>query len=109
MDSGVEATAYLVNESRARLPELAGDPTAHHWVPEEERAAVRRLCEDLVGPVYPHDDLVVSLRGRLIRDTLSQVLERNPGRVLVVCGVEFSAYPWLSPGCCPSPPRWRWT
>jgi O-methyltransferase involved in polyketide biosynthesis len=97
MDSGVEATAYLVNESRARLPELAGDPTAPHWVPEEERPAVRKLWEDYADAVYPHDDLVVSLRGRLIRDTLSEAVERDPGTVLVVCGAGFSAYPWLLP------------
>ncbi|MEQ4302480.1 class I SAM-dependent methyltransferase [Plantactinospora sp. B6F1] len=97
MDSGVAATAYLVNESRARLPDLAGDPTAMHWIPEPERPTVRGLWDEYAEAVYPYDDLVVSLRGRLIRDTLARRLERDPATVLVVCGAGFSAYPWLLP------------
>ncbi|MFE7467136.1 class I SAM-dependent methyltransferase [Streptomyces sp. NPDC057499] len=90
-------TAYLVNESRARMPDLAGDPLAAAWIPESDRPAVRELWDEFAGTVYPHDDLVVSLRGRYIADTLARALEKDPDTVLVVCGAGFSSYPWLLP------------
>lgn len=97
MHCGVELTAYLVNESRARMPELAEDPLAAAWIPDSDRPAVRELWDEFAGTVYPHDDLVVSLRGRYIADTLARSLRENPDTVLVVCGAGFSSYPWLLP------------
>jgi O-methyltransferase involved in polyketide biosynthesis len=97
MRDGVELTAYLVNESRARRPELAGDRLAGAWIPEGERGAVRDLWDGYAAEVYPHDDLVVSLRGRFIADTLTRALAADPATVLVVCGAGFSSYPWLLP------------
>jgi O-methyltransferase involved in polyketide biosynthesis len=94
---GVELTAYLVNESRARKPDLAEDRLAAEWIPKAERRAVRKLWDEYAGAVYPHDDLVVSLRGRFIADTLAEVLREEPDTVLVVCGAGFSSYPWLLP------------
>lgn len=97
MDGGVELTAYLVNESRARRPELARDPLAGHWIPAGEREQVRALWDEYARSVYPHDDLVCSLRGRDILDTLAGLLRREPDTVLLVCGAGFTAYPWLLP------------
>jgi O-methyltransferase involved in polyketide biosynthesis len=97
VNDGVELTAYLVNESRARRPELAGDTLAGAWIPERERPAVRALWEEFAAAVYAHDDLVVSLRGRFIADTLAAALRADPDTVLVVCGAGFSSYPWLLP------------
>jgi O-methyltransferase involved in polyketide biosynthesis len=94
---GVELTAYLVNESRARKPELAEDSLAAAWIPESDRGAVRELWDEFAAAVYAHDDLVVSLRGRFIADTLAEALRRDPDTVLVVCGAGFSSYPWLLP------------
>jgi O-methyltransferase involved in polyketide biosynthesis len=94
---GVELTAYLVNESRARKPGLAADPLAGAWIPREDRPAVRELWEEFAGSVYPYDDLVVSLRGRFIVDTLRRAVRAHPDLVLVVCGAGFSSYPWLLP------------
>lgn len=93
----MQLTAYLVNESRARRPDLARDTLASAWIPDEDRPAVRALWDEFAGFVYPHDDLVVSLRGRYIADTLSSALRRHPDTVLVVCGAGFSSYPWLLP------------
>jgi O-methyltransferase involved in polyketide biosynthesis len=95
MQRGVALTAYLVNESRARMPELAGDPLAADWIPEEERDAVRALWKEFAGAVYPHDDLVVSLRGRYVRDSLAESLAAAPDAVLVTAGAGFASYPWL--------------
>lgn len=97
MHRGVEATAYLVNESRARRPELARDPFAAAWMPDGERPAVRGLWDKFAEVVYEHDDLVVSLRGRYIADTLRGALGKDPDTVLVNCGAGFSSYPWLLP------------
>ncbi|MCL2550777.1 MAG: class I SAM-dependent methyltransferase [Actinomycetia bacterium] len=97
MRDGVELTAYLVNESRARRPELAEDRLAGAWIPDGERGAVRELWDEYAAAVYSHDDLVVSLRGRVIADTLARALAADPDTVLVVCGAGFSSYPWLLP------------
>ncbi|WP_406458637.1 class I SAM-dependent methyltransferase [Streptomyces sp. NBC_00876] len=97
MHRGVEATAYLVNESRARRPDLAGDPLAAAWMPDGERPAVRGLWDKFAEVVYEHDDLVVSLRGRCVADTLGAALRKDPDTILVNCGAGFSSYPWLLP------------
>ncbi|MPZ28111.1 MAG: hypothetical protein GEV12_17290 [Micromonosporaceae bacterium] len=97
MDGGVELTAYLVNESRARCPELSRDRLAGQWIPAREREQVRALWDEYAGSVYPHDDLVCSLRGRYILDLLEQVLRQDPDTVLLVCGAGFTSYPWLLP------------
>ncbi|MFD0784425.1 class I SAM-dependent methyltransferase [Micromonospora azadirachtae] len=93
----VGLTAYLVNESRARREELAADPLAREWISEEQRGAVRDLWDEFAESVYPHDDLVVSLRGRIVLEALSQALAKRGDTVLVVCGAGFSSYPWLLP------------
>lgn len=97
MLDGIGITAYLVNESRARRPDLARDHLAVAWIPDAEQAAVRALWEDFARAVYAHDDLVVSLRGRYVLDVLAHALRRDPDTVLVVCGAGFSSYPWLLP------------
>jgi len=93
----VGLTAYLVNESRARREDLAADPLAREWISDEQRGAVRDLWDEFAESVYPHDDLVVSLRGRIILETLAQALAKRSDTVLVVCGAGFSSYPWLLP------------
>ncbi|MFG1808473.1 class I SAM-dependent methyltransferase [Streptomyces sp. NPDC049040] len=97
MHGGVALTAYLVNESRARRPDLAADPLAAAWIPQGDRPGVKELWQEYADAVYPHDDLVVALRGRFIADVLGTALEADPDTVLVVCGAGFSSYPWLLP------------
>jgi O-methyltransferase involved in polyketide biosynthesis len=95
MHGGVALTAYLVNASRAVRPELAADPLAAAWIPDADRPGVADLWKEYADAVYPHDDLVVALRGRFIADVLAQALAADPETVLVVCGAGFSSYPWL--------------
>lgn len=97
VQNDVGLTAYLVNESRARRKELAADPLASEWIADDQRGAVRDLWDEFARSVYPHDDLVVSLRARIILDTLGQALDKRGDTVLVVCGAGFSSYPWLLP------------
>jgi O-methyltransferase involved in polyketide biosynthesis len=94
---GVEITAYLVNESRARKPDLSRDWLAADWIPDASRSAVRQLWREYADSVYPHDDLVVALRGRCVLDVLGAALHREPDTVLAVLGAGFSSYPWLLP------------
>ena len=54
-----------------------------------------RLWEDYARDVYPFDDIVVTLRGRLILDTLREALDRSAKTALVVVGAGFTSYPWL--------------
>lgn len=93
----VGLTAYLVNESRARREDLAADPLASEWISDQDRSAVRDLWDEFASSVYPHDDLVVSLRGRIVLETLTRALAKRSDTVLVVCGAGFSSYPWLLP------------
>lgn len=94
---GVEATAWLVNESRARRPELSHDRFARTWIPDAQRAEVVDLWEEFARAVYPHDDLVVSLRGRAVLDALTAAHRRDPSTVLLSVGAGFTSYPWLLP------------
>lgn len=93
----MEATAYLVNESRARRPELSRDPLAPAWIPEALRPSVRDLWEGYADTVYPHDDLVVSLRGRAVLDAVERATRGATPPVLVSLGAGFTSYPWLAP------------
>lgn len=97
MQDGVGITAYLVNESRARIPDLSRDCLAADWIPAARRPAVEQLWQEFAECVYPHDDLVVALRARYVVDTLCHALRRMPDTVLVVLGAGFSSYPWLLP------------
>jgi O-methyltransferase involved in polyketide biosynthesis len=97
MKDGVEITAYLVNESRARLPDLSRDCLAADWIPATSRPAVEQLWQEFASCVYPYDDLVVALRARCVVDALCRALRRMPDTVLVMLGAGFSSYPWLLP------------
>lgn len=94
---GVESTAYLVNESRARQPILSRDPLAPLWIPPMRRRDVRNLWQSFAGTVTPHDDLVVSLRCRSVCEMLDRVLVRHNDAFLISLGAGFSSYPWLAP------------
>jgi O-methyltransferase involved in polyketide biosynthesis len=94
---GVAATSLLVNESRARLPDLSRDRFARDWIPEVLRTAVHELWADYAEAVYPHDDVVVSVRSRSIIELLEAALHAAPDLVLVNVGAGFTSYPWLLP------------
>ena len=93
---GVESTAYLVNESRARRPHLSRDPLARWWIPPAKRAEVQELWEGFASAVTPHDDVVVALRCRSVCEMLTRVSVRHSDAVLVSVGAGFTSYPWLS-------------
>lgn len=79
------------------MPELSQDPFAGAWIPDDQREQVRALWRDFSQAVYPHDDLVCSLRGRAVRAVLERALETDPRTSLVSIGAGFTSYPWSLP------------
>ena len=92
---GVALTAFLVNESRVRFAGSRADPFAGAWVPDDARRATQELWERYVEAVYPHDDLIVSLRTEFGLRCIRRAVSQHPDAVLVVLGAGFSSYPWL--------------
>lgn len=94
---GVEATALLVNESRARSPALSGDRFAREWIPDAWRDAVGAMWDRYALDVYPHDDVIVSVRNRAVVNALERAVAHYPQLVLLNIGAGFTSYPWLLP------------
>ena len=95
MSGHISATAFLVNESRARRVEISGDVYAEHWVPPEERAAVRQLWDDFSATVYQYDDLELSIRNRFFLERLQQFVTAHADAIFVNVGAGFTSYPFL--------------
>jgi O-methyltransferase involved in polyketide biosynthesis len=91
----ISATAFLVNESRARMVSLSRDIYANHWVRPEHRNAVRELWEDFAQEVYPHDDLELSIRNRYFLDRLQAFVCSHEDPVFINIGAGFTSYPFL--------------
>lgn len=93
---GVSATGLLVNESRARMPDVSRDAFARAWIPAELLHRVQALWDDFAARVYPYDDVIASARGRIVLDTIDDVArDRGPIR-LVSVGAGFTSYPFLA-------------
>jgi len=93
--TGVGATAYLVNASRARQPTISGDPWAAAWIEPGLEDRVEALWQDYARAVSPHDDLLVSYRHRFFLTALREMQARTPRFTLVSLGVGFTSYPFL--------------
>ena len=94
----ISASAFLVNESRARNVGLSLDRYAGLWVSE----GTRRLWEDFSREVYPLDDVELSLRNRFYLDVLEKALCKDPRTVLVNLAAGFTSYPFLTEKPCRS-------
>lgn len=90
----ISASAFLVNESRARNEALSRDRYAGLWVSAE----TRELWEDFSREVYALDDVELSLRNRFYLDVLERALAEDPGTVLVNLAAGFTSYPYLTAG-----------
>jgi len=75
----VSVTAFIVNESRARLESLSGDIYAKLWVTEE----TKRLWEELAQAVYPYDHINLSLRNRFYLDRIKEFVNQNKESVFI--------------------------
>ncbi len=91
----ISATAFLVNESRARMVNLSRDIYAKHWALPEHRELVRELWDDFAEEVYPHDDLELSIRNRYFLERLQEFVANNEDPIFINIGAGFTSYPFL--------------
>jgi O-methyltransferase involved in polyketide biosynthesis len=87
----ISASAFLVNESRARNVALSRDVYAHLWV----SSATRRLWDDFAREVYPHDDIELGLRNRFFLEQLQAAARAQPGLVFLNVAAGYTSYPFL--------------
>lgn len=92
----VSITAFIVNESRARLESLSGDVYAKLWVTEK----VKRLWKELAQEVYPYDDVNVSLRNRFYLDKINEFGNEYDDIVFINMAAGFTSYPYLCDTPC---------
>jgi len=90
----ISATAFLVNESRGRRPDIAQDRFAKDWIPPSQLPRVLQLWDDFAREVYPHDDLEIALRNRFFLDHLKHAAEQRRYH-FVSLGAGFTSYPFL--------------
>ncbi len=92
----VSLTAFIVNESRARLESLSGDIYAKLWVTEE----TKRMWEELAEEVYPYDHINLSLRNRFYLDKIKEFVKEHDNSVFINMGSGFTSYPYLIDQAC---------
>jgi O-methyltransferase involved in polyketide biosynthesis len=88
-------TAFLVNESRARMADISRDIYARHWVLPESREFVQELWDDFAEKVYPHDALELSIRNRYFLERLQKFVTANDNAIFINIGAGFTSYPFL--------------
>lgn len=87
----VSITAFIVNESRARLESLSGDIYAKLWVTEE----TKHLWKELAEEVYPYDHINLSLRNRFYLERIREFVDEHNDSVFVNMAAGFTSYPYL--------------
>jgi len=92
----VSITAFIVNESRARLESLSNDIYAKLWVTEE----TKRLWKELEQEVYPYDHINLSLRNRFFLDRIKEFVGKHDDSVFVNMAAGFTSYPYLFSADC---------
>ena len=92
----VSITAFIVNESRARLEALSGDIYAKLWVTQE----TKQIWEELAQEVYPYDDVNVSLRNRFYLDKIKAFTKEHKKSVFINMAAGFTSYPYLFDSPC---------
>lgn len=95
MQGHISDTAYLVNESRARAPDLSGDRYARHWIPPVQSQRVARLWDDFAAAVYAYDDIELAVRNRFFLHRLQEFTQAHPDTVVCNIGAGFTSYPFL--------------
>lgn len=87
----VSITAFIVNESRARLESLSGDVYAKLWVTEE----AKHLWKELAEEVYPYDDVNLSLRNRFYLERIREFVNEHNDSVFINMAAGFTSYSYL--------------
>lgn len=92
-EAGLPSLAFLVNESRARRPELSADFVSRYWIPPQLLASVAGHWKRYADQVYPYDDLVVSIRNHYF---LKQLLSAstNVSTCFLNLAAGLTSYPY---------------
>lgn len=91
IEKHISETAFLVNESRARMVELSKDIYSRLWVTER----TKKIWNDFAKHVYPHDDLELSIRNRYFLEHLKKFVLNHENPVFANIGAGFTSYPFL--------------
>ena len=91
----ISDTAFLVNESRGRRPDISRDIYAEHWIVPESRERIRNLWDDFSREVYPHDDIELAVRNRYFLENLKKTVDASQNTIFVNLGAGFTSYPFL--------------
>lgn len=87
----LSASAFIVNESRARAEDLSLDVYAKLWVDDDVRA-LWRLFEN---EVYQDDPRALAVRNRFFMEAVNTFFRDNPNGIFVNVAAGFTAYPFL--------------
>lgn len=91
-DFGASGLALLVNESRARRPELSLDRFAGLWMEPANAEQVRDLWDAYAREVYPNDDIELSVRNRFMSEQISNTESRNKEINFINISAGFTSY-----------------
>ena len=91
MEKDISASAFLVNESRARNEALSLDIHAKLWVDED----VRKLWTQFNDEVYNRDPRAMAVRNRFFLGRLNDFFSRHPGGLFLNIAAGFTSYPYL--------------
>ncbi len=94
----LSASAFLVNESRARRVDISQDRFANLWVTDETRT----LWDEFAADVYPFDAIELGLRNRFFLETLQSFVRSVERPVCINIAAGFTSYPFLIEEPC----RW---
>ena len=92
----ISETAFLTNESRARMVHVSKDIYAHLWV----TPVTRKIWDDFAKEVYKHDDVELSIRNRYYLEHLKTFVRNHKDPVFINIGAGFTSYPFLIEESC---------
>ena len=93
---GVAGTAFVVNYSRTKLPEVSRDIYAHLWVNQESV----EMWDRFAAKVYPNDDANLCSRTRFFLEHLKAFIAENEDPAFVDLASGFDNYPFLVEDHC---------
>ena len=89
--AGIAASAFLVNELRARKPELSLDRFAHLWV----NAETLKISQNYDEEVYPDDAIALGIRNRFFLKRIERFQQQHRDATILNIGSGFTNYPFL--------------
>lgn len=98
LPQSLSASAFLVNESRARREDISLDRFARLWVSDETRL----LWDAFASEVYPFDAIELGLRNRFFLEALRLFVRSVKDPVFVNIAAGFTSYPFLIEEPCRS-------